>query len=52
MVYSFFADRFNEILKGLGYTQQLEILDSDSERYNFNIYNGYRVGNMKFIEIL
>ena len=48
----FFADRFNEILKGLGYTQRLEILQSDSEDYNFNIYNGYRVGNMKFIEIL
>ena len=48
----FFKDKFNEILKGLGYTHQLEILDSDSENYNFNIYNGNRVSNWKFIEIL
>ena len=38
-------------MKDLGYTHQLTIY-ADDENYNFNIYNGNRVGQMKFIEIL
>lgn len=48
----FFADRFNEILKGLGYTQRLEILASYEDQNNFNTYNGDIVTNLKFMDIL
>ena len=47
----FFKDTFDKVMKGLGYEHQLTTY-ADDERYNYNIYNGNRVGQMKFIEIL
>ena len=39
-------------MKDLGYTHQLTVYAYDDENNNYNIYNGNRVGNMKFMEIL
>ena len=47
----FFKDTFDKVMKDLGYTHQITLY-ADDERYNYNIYNGNRVGQMKFIEIL
>ena len=47
----FFKDVFDGVMKDLGYQHQLTLY-ADDENYNFNIYNGNRVGQMKFIEIL
>lgn len=47
----FFKDVFDGVMKDLGYTHQLTLY-ADDENYNFNIYNGNRVGQMKFIEVL
>lgn len=47
----FFKDTFDTVMKGLGYEHQLTTY-ADNEHYNYNIYNGNRVGQMKFIEIL
>ena len=47
----FFKDTFDKVMKGLGYEHQLTTY-ADDEHYNYNIYNGNRVGQMKFIEIL
>ncbi|MCR5095121.1 MAG: hypothetical protein K6A70_00080 [Erysipelotrichaceae bacterium] len=40
------------VMKDLGYTHQLIVYAYDDENNNYNIYNGNRVGNMKFMEIL
>ena len=47
----FFKDAFDKVMKDLGYEHQLTTY-ADNEHYNYNIYNGNRVGQMKFIEIL
>lgn len=47
----FFKDVFDGVMKDLGYTHQLTLY-ADDKNYNFNIYNGNRVGQMKFIEVL
>ena len=47
----FFKDAFDKVMKDLGYEHELTLY-ADSENYNFNIYNGNRVGQMKFTEIL
>jgi len=38
-------------MKDLGYEHELTVY-ADSENYNYNIYNGNRVNQMKFTEIL
>jgi len=38
-------------MKDLGYEHELTVY-ADSENYNYNIYNGNRVKQMKFTEIL
>ncbi len=47
----FFKDTFDSVMKDLGFTHQLTLY-ADDEHYNYNISNGNRVGQMKFIEIL
>ena len=47
----FFKDAFDKVMKDLGYEHELTLY-ADDETYNFNIYNGNRVGQMKFIEVL
>ncbi|MBQ3295467.1 MAG: hypothetical protein IJH00_03160 [Erysipelotrichaceae bacterium] len=47
----FFKDVFESVMKSLGYEHQLTTY-ADDEKYNYNIYNGNLVGQMKFIEIL
>ena len=48
----FFKDGFDKVMKDLGYTHQLTVYAYDDENNNYNIYNGNRIGNMKFMEIL
>ena len=48
----FFKDAFESVMKSLGYEHQLTTYAYDDENNNYNIYNGNRVGNMKFLEIL
>ena len=48
----FFKDGFDKVMKDLGYTHELTVYAYDDEHNNYNIYNGNRIGNMKFMEIL
>ena len=48
----FFNDGFDSVMKSLGYTHELTVYAYDDEHNNYNIYNGNRIGNMKFMEIL
>ncbi|MBR3250193.1 MAG: hypothetical protein IKF80_00635 [Erysipelotrichaceae bacterium] len=48
----FFKDGFDSVMKSLGYTHELTVYAYDDEHNNYNIYNGNRIGNMKFMEIL
>ena len=47
----FFKDTFDAVMKDLGYTQQITTY-ADNENYNYNIVNGERVGQMRFLDTL
>ena len=47
----FFKDTFDKVMKDLGYTHQITTY-ADSENYNYNIVNGERVGQMRFLDTL
>ena len=47
----FFKDTFDAVMKDLGYTHQITTY-ADSENYNYNIVNGERVGQMRFLYTL
>lgn len=47
----FFKDTFDAVMKDLGYTHQITTY-ADSENYNFNIVNGERVSQMRFLDTL
>lgn len=47
----FFKDAFDKVMKDLGYEHELTVY-TDSKNCNFNIVNGERVNQMKFLDTL
>ena len=47
----FFKDAFDAVMKDLGCTHQISTY-ADRENFNYNIVNGERVGQMKFLDTL